>query len=156
MIILLFILVSFLWYVHFVIELVEYMEFIKRYWKELLIGLLVIVVIIESIWIGASIKKNPLAEYKLKEFDNMSKEKDSIANESIKIQRQYFELAERFKDTANYWKNQEKPVIIYKDKLNQEKDEEINRIDSLDDNTVNKLFDSLATEYRLSKKGTPK
>lgn len=151
MIMLGFITIVFLWYIHFIIEMKEYMEFIKKYWKELIIAILLITVIIESIWIGVSVKKDPVTEYKLKEFDNMSKKLDSVANASVEIQKQYFELAEKFKDTANYWKAQEKPVIIYRDKLNQEKDEEINRIPNLTADSINKLFSSEAEYYIRNK-----
>jgi len=144
---LLFVLVTFLWYVHFLIELREYMKFIKKYWRELLIGILVIVVIILSVWIGVTIKEDPLAKYKLKEFDNVSRKLDSIVKESEIITGKYVELAKKYEDSSVYWGNLQKPTIIYRNNLNQQKNEEVNNIDKLTVDSVGKLFSSEAEYY---------
>lgn len=145
---LMFTLIVFLWYVHFILEMKEYMLFIKKYWRELFIVILIITVVILSVIIG----KNPSG----KQYNQQNKVIDSLIEISVRAQKEFADtgrikllLADSLnKHTDTFY------ILIHKTK--KEKDEAIEIINNLSHDAVYKLYDSLATEYRLSKERTPK
>ena len=130
----------------------EIMEFIKKNWRELLLSILTLIIIILSIWISVINKTNPEVEFKIKQYDVLIKQQDSIINNSIELQKQLAEKGNNYIDTTYIYQNIIDKQINDINKFRNEKDKAIKSVEYLNSDVIDKLFDSLAREYRLSKK----
>ena len=130
----------------------EIMEFIKKNWRELLLSILTLIIIILSIWISVINKTNPEVEFKIKQYDVLIKQQDSIINNSIELQKQLAEKGNNYIDTTYIYQNIIDKQINDINKFRNEKDKAVKNIEYLNSDVIDKLFDSLAREYRFSKK----
>lgn len=125
----------------------EVMEFIKKNWKNVFLILSLLINVILIIWISVINKSNPEAEFKIKHYDVLIKQQDSIVKESIKLQKQLAEKGDDYIDT----------VIIYQkiiskeedsvDKIKKKKNEEVSNINNLTIDSINRLFTREADRY---------
>lgn len=131
----------------------EIMTVINKNWKNILLILSLIVNIILTIWIREINKSKSESEFKIKQYNILIKQQDSIIKESIKLQEQLAEKGNKQIDTIFIYQTVISKEIDNINKLRNEKDEAVKTVEYLNPNTIDKLFDSLAREYRLSKKG---
>lgn len=129
----------------------EIMDFLKKYWREILLGVSILINIILSVWIGVINKSNPEAEFKIKHYDVLIKEKDSVANESIKYQRLLAEKGKQYEDSISFYKTFGDKQVIYIHDIKDQKNEEISRVDGLDVVNTNNQFCTEAELYRNSR-----
>lgn len=125
----------------------EIMEFLEKNWKKIVFTISVLINVILIIYAIVINKSNPESEFKLKQYDVLIKERDSVANESIKLQKQLAEKGKQYLDSIEYYKEQEDTVIVYINKTNKQKQDEINNIPNLTRDSVNKLFSREAEQY---------
>lgn len=134
-------------FVYFIGNSEKVMEFFKKYWREFIIGVLLITTIILLTFIF----KDPLN----KKYKEQNRVLDSLILESIKVHKLLADSGKVYSKQADSLNKEVDTVFVIINKTKKEKDEIVESINYLDATTVDKLFDSFATEYRLTKKRPP-